>query len=331
MLGELPNLKRMTLDISGVERNDLRQLFEICTRLKSLDIRACELNQPAVTLNVNFIRNRHCRWEVSAHKSTYDLEELSISSSCGIGISDILSRCPRLRVLRIYDQRHRGCGEEETVKDLVKSLETKGCMPNLQHLDVCIYRAKKDTMSKVLERARCLRKFNCASRNLSIPDFRPHFSTVTCIHVQDGKPEFWQEVMSSCPALLDAWSVVLFAEDLIRGKKWACTGLESLDLQVFVRSEGNVKSSREAQEEALFQRIAELVNLMDLSVVTGWREEKTLRAESWGVLLGMKSLKSVTLGEELTASRDMPNVLRRFSEKQVEMNWMKSTAFTLSD
>ena len=332
-LGELPSLRSMTLDISNVLPTDLPQLFDICSRLKSLDIRRCEMRTQGGG-SFDEISDRNRKSESSAHKSTYKfLEELSISSNCGIGLSGFLSRSRRLRVLSIYDKHHRGYFEEQIMEDLVKSFRTEDIMSNLQHLDLCIYRAKNDTISEVLKSVRCLRRFKCDRPDalLTIPDFRPHFSTVTTIKVQSGTPEFWQKVMSSCPGLVKAKEVVLFAEDIIRGKMWASTGLESLDLHVFVRSKGDVRSSRKAQEDSLFRRIAKLVKLNHLSVHTGWHEERTLCAESWGALLRIKTLRSVELGIELTAYQDMLNVKRRFSEKQVDLTWGDSNTSRLSD
>jgi len=127
--------------------------------------------------------------------------------------------------------------------------------------------------------------------------------------------------MSSCPALVKAKEVVLFAEDIIGGKMWASTGIESLDLNVFVRSKGERSRSK---EKAIFGRIAKLKKLNHLSVHTGWHEERTLLAESWGALLSIETLRSVELGYDLTASQDRPNVFSRFSEKQKHLEWTRA-------
>ena len=314
----------MTLDISNVLPTDLPQLFDICSRLKSLDIRRCEMRTQGGG-SFDEISDRNRKSESSAHKSTYKfLEELSISSNCGIGLSGFLSRSRRLRVLSIYDKHHRGYSEEQIMDDLVKTFRTESSMPSLQHLDLCIYRLDNDAISKVLRSVRCLRSFKCHPYGalLSIDDFQRHFSTVTTINVRSVMPEFWQKVMSSCSGLVKANGVVLFAEDIIRGEMWASTGLESLDLNVFVRSKGDVRSR--SKENALFRRIATLVKLNHLSLHTGWHKERTLLPESWRILLGMKTLTSVILGKELTASQDKRDVLRRFSEKQMVLEWTEA-------
>lgn len=270
--------------------------------------------------------NRNWKLQALAHRSPspYNLEEqskleeLSMSLGCGIGLWGFLSGSPRLRVLSIYHNDHPDLYELPRLNDLMKSFRTKDILPNLQHLDVCIYRVNGNEIPKVLESVRCLRSFQCHRTDAlwSISDFRPHFSTVTTIDIQYGKPEFWQKVMSSCPALVNAKEVVLFVEDIMGREVWASTGLESLDLNVFVRSKGNQRSSRKVQEDALFRRIAKLVKLNHLSVHTGWREERTLHDQSWEALLRIKTLTSVELGYELTANRDMLNVMRRFFEMQ---------------
>jgi hypothetical protein len=338
-LGELPFLKSMTLDIVSVDTTDLPQLFEICSRLKSLEIRRCQMSIRGIVETVRpmsiDMASRNWNLQASAHKSTYNLEELSLSSNCGIGLSGFISRSPRLRVLSIYQGYVRDIYEEARLKELIRAFSTEGSMPSLQHLDVCIYRVHRKKISEVLKSVRCLRSFQCLQHDalLSIPSFWPHFSTITKIVIPPGTgtPEVWQEIMSSCPALVEAREVVLFAEDITGGKMWASTGLESLDLHVFVRSKGDVRSSRKAQEDALFRRIAKLVKLIHLSVHTGWHEERTLRAESWGALLRIETLRSVELGNELTAYQDKLNVLRRFSEKQVDLTWNESNTSRLSD
>jgi hypothetical protein len=116
-----------------------------------------------------------------------------------------------------------------------------------------------------------------------------------------------------------AKEVVLSAEDIIGGKIWASTGLESLELGVLVTSKGDVRSR--SKESALFGRIAKLVKLNHLSLHTGWLGERTLRDESWDALLGIETLKSVELGYSLTVPRDRENFLSIFSEKKVDLKW----------
>jgi len=322
MIGKLPLLKWMILDISSVIPTDLPQLFKICSRLKSLDIRRCEMSIHGPG-RISDIYNRNWEMQASAHKSTYDLKELSFSSNCGIDPWEFVSRSLGLRVLSI-DSDPGGNHERQMMNDLVKSLQTEDILPSLQHLDLFIRRADNDILSKVLKNVRCLRSFKCDRNDAlllwSISDFRPHFSTVTTIDIQSGKPEFWQEVMSSCQALVKAKEVVLFAEDIIGGKKWAPTGIESLHINLFVRPKG---PSRKDQEDALFGRIAKLVKLNHLSVHTGWRS-RTLHDQRWATLLRIKTLKNVELGRELTASHDAENLYRRFSEMHVRLSWTEA-------
>lgn len=317
MIGELTRLQCMTLDISGVEGTDLPQLFEICSRLKFLDIRRCEMR-------ISDISNRNGQMRASAHKSDYKLlQELSFSSNCGIDPWEFVSRSRGLRVLSI-DCDPGGNHERQMMDVLANSFRTDS-MPSLQHLDLFIRSSNNDRISKVLKSVRCLRSFKCDRDDSlllwSFSDFRSHFSTVTTIEVQCGKPEFWQKVMSSFSMLVKAKEVVLFAEDIIGGDKWASTRIESLGVNLFVRSKGNVGPSRKDQEEALFGRIANLGKLNRLSVHTGWRSKTTLNDQSWGTLLRIKTLKNVELGYELTATSA---VRRRFLEMDVRLSWTKA-------
>jgi hypothetical protein len=123
---------------------------------------------------------------------------------------------------------------------------------------------------------------------------------------------------------VNAKDVVLFAEDIVGGKMWASTELESLELGVFVRKEGTVgyvRPSQEDQESALFRRIAKLVKLNRLSLRTGWDGERTLRDESWLALLGMETLKSIELGYELGAPSDRGNFETLFAKNKRILRW----------
>lgn len=320
MIGKLPLLKCMILDISSLNPTDIPQLFEICSRLKSLDIRRCKMR-------ISDISNRNWEMQASAHKPDYEfLRELSFSSNCGIDPWEFVSRSRGLRVLSI-DSDPGGNHENQMINVLLKSFRTEHSMPRLEHLDLFIRSADNARISDVLNSVRCLRSFICDRNDSlllwSISDFRSHISTVTTIEVQCGKPEFWQKVMSSFPMLVKVKEVVLFAEDIIGGEIWKSTGIESLGVNLFVRSKGNVGPSRKYQEDALFGRIAKLVKLNHLSVHTGWRS-KTLNGQSWGTLLRIKTLKNVELGYELTASSDAESFERRFLELHVRLSWTEA-------
>jgi len=306
----------MTLDISSVNPTDLPQLLKICSRLKSLNIRRCEMR-------ISDISDRNRQKHASAPKFDYKfLQELSFSSNCGIDAWEIVSRSRGLRVLSI-DCDPGGNHESQMMDVLANSFQTDS-MPSLQHLDLLIRSSNNDRISKVLKSVRCLRSFKCDRNDSlllwSISDFESHFSTITTIEVQCGKPEFWQKIMSSCPALVKAKEVVLFAEDIIEGEVWASTGIESLGVNLFVRSKG---PSRKIQEEALFRRIANLVRLNHLSVHTGWRS-KTLSDQSWETLLRIKTLKRVELGYELTTTSDEGSFERRFLKMHVLLLWTEA-------
>lgn len=265
--------------------------------------------------------------QASAHKSDYKfLQELSFSSNCGIDPWEFVSRSRGLRVLSI-DSDPGGNHESQMMDVLANSFQTKESMPSLQHLDLFIRSSNNHRISEVLKNVRCLRSFKCDRNDSlllwSIDDFQSHFSTVTTIEVQCGKPEFWQKVMSSFPMLVKAKEVVLFAEDIIGGEIWASNRIESLAVNLFVPSKGNVGLSRNNQEEALFGRIANLVSLNHLSVHTGWRS-KTLNDQSWETLLRIKTLKNVELGYELTTTSDEGSLERRFLEMHVRLSWTKA-------
>jgi hypothetical protein len=306
----------MTLNIWRVNPSDLPQIFVVCTRLKYLTIESCQMNiRQRQSITEQIIRNWNSQQFAHNSSSTYALQELSISWGCGIGLWGFISRSPHLRVLDIHRGGETDSYERKRIDDLVRGL--KDGMPSLQHLDLSLCFVKNECLSNLMMTVRCLRSFHSPSElSLSLADFRPHFSTLTTIDVASGTPEFWLEVLSSCRALVKAKEVVLFVEDITHGARWESTGLVSLDLNVFVRSTRNERSSRKAFEDALFRRTAELVKLDHLSVHTGWPVKKTLGLgdQSWEALSKIKTLTSLVLGVEFRQLKDADKIHKRILE-----------------
>jgi hypothetical protein len=294
----------MTLNIIDYDLTVLPQIIAICTRLKSLTIN----NYGVKTLQRKMTEMKQNYWKSQqlAHQanpgSIYALQELSISWSCAMSLWGFISRSPDLRVLKIYPRDDRDPSDEYEMMrmdELVRCLNSKNTLPCLQHLDISLDQVNEEVLSKVTKSMRRLRSFQFQGiGSLSVHDFRPHFSTLTVINVQSS-PEFWQEVLTSCPALVKAQEVRLYEEDILRGGNWASTDLTFLYLTVHpdkLISSTKERSRIKVLEDALFRRIAKLLKLDHLSVHSFLRDSWSLDDQSWQALSKIKTLASLELG-----------------------------------
>jgi hypothetical protein len=334
MLGDLPLLNSMMLQICDVNPVVLPQIFAICSRLKSLTISLCEMIWPSPQAQEpnsieKFERNWRSQHNAHNSSSTYTLKELSISWDCGIGLWGFISRSPHLKVLNISPNpfwlyHDTEVYELKRMYDLVRCFKLKDSLPSLEHLDLSVYAVNDELLSEVISTSRCLRSFRCQKgRLLSLHDFRPHFSTLTAIDVRTGTPKFWQGIMSSCPGLVKAKSVILYAEDIIRGARWASTRLRKLSLTVLVRpNDINEVSTLKLVQGALFQRIAELVRISHLLVEVEWRERTSLDAQNWEALSKIKTLICLEFGPGFLIPLDESTVARISTLKGLE--WIRA-------
>lgn len=301
----------MTLNIFGIQPKDLPKVFQLCERVKSLTIHRCALS-PRYGLPPS-------NWEIqhSSHNSIseYQLEKLSVSTSCDIGLSGFFSRSSKLQALMFFPpiKNERPSNYERArMQELTECLESDR-LPNLRHVELsmtCHERHKDEDLeaaanlkknqelSRLLQsmnKLRCLKRFQSPDQFVfSITDFNHHFSTLTEMNVLSGTTDFWQQILSSCPNLVRAKQVRISPTDIDTGKQWFSAKLETLDL--LLSQTKNYKASRQHVDCRLFERIAELVKVKDLTVQAEWQTTKPLSDQQWRALSNIKTLQSLELG-----------------------------------
>lgn len=278
----------MKIDLTKCTTVDYERLFEICSGLDSLNIVNIGVDATKVPwwgkiyLNVLDARD-------------YNLYTLSLSHTCGMSLDPLLRQIPDLKVLNFYPPDEwkwdPDRSEDYRLNELAKLFPQ---LRSLRHLDLSVHTVHDETLSNVLKQVRHLRSFNSCYMVPSLPDLRPHYSTLTTIS-GPANPEFWQEIMTSHGALVIAKRVVLFWKDIIGNSPWVTTRLEQLDLIVKQPAE---ELSRQDLEIALFRKITALVQLNHLKLAAPGLTKKVLQTDSWIALSKLNVLTSLRLSSE---------------------------------
>ncbi|KAG0293061.1 hypothetical protein BGZ98_002358 [Dissophora globulifera] len=161
------------------------------------------------------------------------IRELSISEYCQIDAVAFAAQCPALETFEFNTKSEHGL---QKCQSLARYLDS-GALPCLKYLDLKVATNSDAEIASFLGSMRCLRKLQSFTTlgPLSLPVFRPHFHTISEIHMHGlfvWLPGFWKEIMSSCPLLTRAKLCMISASDILHGAPWVCTSMKALHLDI---------------------------------------------------------------------------------------------------
>ncbi|KAG0008271.1 hypothetical protein BGZ80_003629 [Entomortierella chlamydospora] len=208
---------------------------------------------------------------------------------------EIIRQCPNLETLRFlayFRERIQSSLPNEIVR--LAAIESWPKLRNLHYNGPILSGQGSADILRSMEL--------CYQWDISYADFNikslqalgEHYSTLTRVNLtycDSARSDMLQEILSSCPQLRKFRGVRIFAKDIVQGKPWVCSSLQTF--MAFIDFGDKPEVTAEEAEEMGQSTISTLATLDDLDV-------KILQQAVFEALSHLNNLRNLSVGLELS-------------------------------
>ncbi|KAF9349708.1 hypothetical protein BGX26_012041 [Mortierella sp. AD094] len=144
---------------------------------------------------------------------------------------EIIRQCPNLETLRFLAYSRKRI-QSSLTKEIVR-LAAAGSWPKLRNLHYDGPTISDQGSADILRSMELCYQWDVSYADFNLQSFQAlseHFSTLTRVNLtycRSARSDMLQEILSSCPLLRRFRGVRIFAKDIVQGKPWVCSSLQT--------------------------------------------------------------------------------------------------------
>ncbi|KAF8983701.1 hypothetical protein BGZ46_009749 [Entomortierella lignicola] len=284
-LSNLSGLKIIRIRYVGLFRDEMNAFWDVCSKVEEAHFDSMEF---------------HGGYLLPSNLSFPRMRTITFFPALGAGCANqikFLCQCPNLEEIQWLSSL-----DEHSIDAFANYIE-QGTWPRLERLRY--KKIKSDAISKCfLDGIRQITSLNVSDSQFgpfSFDVLRRHFNTITrllFVNCPSMTSSMIQEILSSCPNLVEFSGGYIMAKHIVEGRPWVCLSIKQLQVCI------GFSESEQDLQFLVFEQLSKLVRLETLGIGTrdSYSEEEWKRqlldlrlSSGLGQLSQLKHLKMIAI------------------------------------